>query len=67
MNVLFFSQSEIPHFMAIYKNCYNYSGCMQSAAFWKVNSMTEAVNISSATNMVSHPETGFFCSKGVTA
>lgn len=65
MNIVFFSQSKIPHFMAIQKNCCNFSGCMQSVAFWKVNSMTKAVNISSATDMVYHPKTGFFCPKDV--
>jgi hypothetical protein len=49
--------------MAIQKNCYNFSGCMKSVAFWKVNSMTKAVTVSSATNMVYHPETAFFCPK----
>jgi len=38
---------------------------MQSVAFWKVNSMTKAVNISSATDMVYHPKTGFFCPEDV--
>ena len=31
---------------------------MQGIVFWKVNSMTKAVNVSSTTNMVCHRETG---------
>jgi hypothetical protein len=38
---------------------------MQSIAFWKVSSMAKAVNISSATDTVYHPETGFFCTKDI--
>lgn len=38
---------------------------MQGIVFWKVNSMTKAVNVSSATKMAYHPEAGFFCPNDV--